>query len=236
MLAHLETVIASTAPFPSHLAVLAVLEMPVIDQRSHSVAGNGARWRPLGYGMPVRSAEAVHEVARGDAQHRGELEDVVLGGVCAVPARLDRGSSSADSTLVRAAPGSFRADDGAREPVHRTASSRSAPLTSMLRLPRRSGSSISRSIAAVACTAHHSSRRTDLHASIGAESAASIHAVTVAFTYRALVQQHLFHLDFSRSAKDVRVYSAYRGFGIRRVNILDYISSSPDAGLSRLPE
>jgi hypothetical protein len=32
MLAHLETVIASTAPVPSRLATLMVLEMPLIDQ------------------------------------------------------------------------------------------------------------------------------------------------------------------------------------------------------------
>jgi hypothetical protein len=50
MFAHLETVIASTAAVPSHLATLMVLEMPVINQRSHSVAGNDAHLRALGYG------------------------------------------------------------------------------------------------------------------------------------------------------------------------------------------
>ena len=47
--------------------------------------------------------------------------------------------------------------------------------------------------------------------------------------------KHLFHLDFSRPTKDVRVHFAYGGCGIRYVNVLDYIASSRDAGLSRLP-
>jgi hypothetical protein len=74
-------------------------------------------------------------------------------------------------------------------------------------------------------------------ASIGGEATTADKAVTVAFTYRALVQQngHLFHLDFSRRTKDVRVHFAYGGCGIRHVNVLDYIASSRDASPSRLP-
>ena len=45
MLAHLGRVIASTAPVPSRPATFVVFEMPVIEQRSHSVAGTAARSR-----------------------------------------------------------------------------------------------------------------------------------------------------------------------------------------------
>jgi hypothetical protein len=74
-------------------------------------------------------------------------------------------------------------------------------------------------------------------ASAGIEATTAGHPATLCFTYRALVQQHghLFHLDFSRPTKDVRVHFAYGGCGIRYVNVLDYIASSRDAGLSRLP-
>lgn len=77
ILAHLETVIAPTALVPSRLTTLVVLEMPVIDQRSHSLAERCPSETAGLRGCPVRSAEAVHKVARVDAEHLGELEDVV---------------------------------------------------------------------------------------------------------------------------------------------------------------
>lgn len=61
--------------------------------------------------------------------------------------------------------------------------------------------------------------------------------VTIAYTYRVLVQQHghLFHLDFSRPTKNARVHFAYGNCGIRHVSVLDYIASSAQPGLSKLP-
>jgi hypothetical protein len=42
-------------------------------------------------------------------------------------------------------------------------------------------------------------------------------------------------LDISRPTKGLRVQLAYGGCGIRRVNVADYIASSRQPGLSRLP-
>jgi hypothetical protein len=62
-------------------------------------------------------------------------------------------------------------------------------------------------------------------------------AVAISFAYRTLVQRngHLFHLDFSRPTRDVKVQFAYGDCGICYVNVLDYIASSKQSGLTRLP-
>jgi hypothetical protein len=51
-----------------------------------------------------------------------------------------------------------------------------------------------------------------------------------------LLQQngHLLHLDFPRPTRGLKVHFAYGGCGIRRVNVVDYIASSRQPGLSRL--
>ena len=70
------------------------------------------------------------------------------------------------------------------------------------------------------------------------DTAATIeHAVTVSYTYRVLVQQrdHLLHLDIGKPTKGLRVQVAYGACGIRHVNVLDYIASSRQPGLSGLP-
>jgi hypothetical protein len=51
------------------------------------------------------------------------------------------------------------------------------------------------------------------------------------------VQQHshLLHLDIGKPTKDLRVQFAYGDCGIRHVNVVHYIASSRQPGLSRLP-
>jgi hypothetical protein len=63
------------------------------------------------------------------------------------------------------------------------------------------------------------------------------HEVTISYTYRVLVQQngHMLHLDVSRPTKGLRIQLAYGGCGIRYVNVLDYIASSTQPRVSRLP-
>jgi hypothetical protein len=67
----------------------------------------------------------------------------------------------------------------------------------------------------------------------------SVHPRTLAIscTYRALIQRqgHLLHLDISRPTKGLRVQFAYGGCGMRRANVVDYIASSRQPGLTRLP-
>ena len=46
---------------------------------------------------------------------------------------------------------------------------------------------------------------------------------------------HLFHLDFSRPTRDVKVQLAHGECGIRHINVLDYMASSKQSGLARLP-
>jgi hypothetical protein len=73
-------------------------------------------------------------------------------------------------------------------------------------------------------------------ASTGAD-ATDGRTVTISYTYRVLVQQHghLLYLDIGKPTKGLRVQFAYGGCGIRHVNVLDYIASSRQPGLSRLP-
>ena len=67
--------------------------------------------------------------------------------------------------------------------------------------------------------------------SLGDETALAGRALTISYTYRVLIQQqgHLLHLDISRPTKGLRVELAYGGCDIRRVNVVDYIASSPAA-------
>ncbi|ROP38973.1 hypothetical protein [Saccharothrix texasensis] len=55
--------------------------------------------------------------------------------------------------------------------------------------------------------------------------------VTLAYTYRTLVQRHghLLYLDLPRPTKGLHVQLDYTGAGIRRVNTLDYFASSRQA-------
>ena len=73
--------------------------------------------------------------------------------------------------------------------------------------------------------------------SVGTDATASHRPVATAYTYRVLLQQHghLLHLDFPRPTKGLKVHFAYGGCGIRRVNVVDYIASSQQPGLSQLP-
>jgi len=73
--------------------------------------------------------------------------------------------------------------------------------------------------------------------SLGDERAIAGRTLAISYTYRVLVQQqsHLLELDISRPTKGLRVQLAYGGCGIRRVNVADYIASSQQPGLTRLP-
>jgi hypothetical protein len=73
--------------------------------------------------------------------------------------------------------------------------------------------------------------------SLGEERAIAKRPLTISYTYRVLIQQqgHLLHLDISRPTKGLRVELAYGGCDIRRVNVVDYIASSRQPGLTRLP-
>jgi hypothetical protein len=73
--------------------------------------------------------------------------------------------------------------------------------------------------------------------SLGDESAIGGRTLAISYTYRVLIQQqsHLLELDISRPTKGLRVQLAYGGCGVRRVNVADYIASSQQPGLTRLP-
>ncbi len=74
-------------------------------------------------------------------------------------------------------------------------------------------------------------------ATIGTEPVRVHREVTVAYTYRVLVQRHghLLHLDISRPTKGLKVQFAYGSCGIRYVSVLDYVASSQQPRVSRLP-
>jgi hypothetical protein len=61
--------------------------------------------------------------------------------------------------------------------------------------------------------------------------------VTVAYTYRVLVQRHghLLYLDLNRPTKGLRVQFNYGDAGIRRVNTLDFFASSQSARVEDSP-
>ncbi|MEV6717275.1 hypothetical protein AB0M48_35190 [Lentzea sp. NPDC051208] len=63
-------------------------------------------------------------------------------------------------------------------------------------------------------------------ASLGEQASAD--EMTVAYTYRVLVQRHghVLYLDLPRPAKGLHVQLDYASAGIRRMNTVDYISSS----------
>jgi hypothetical protein len=73
-------------------------------------------------------------------------------------------------------------------------------------------------------------------ASLGA-AATSEQPVTVAYTYRVLVQRHghLLYLDMPRPTKGLHVQLDYTGAGIRRVNTLDFIASSEQTRIDHTP-
>jgi hypothetical protein len=74
-------------------------------------------------------------------------------------------------------------------------------------------------------------------ASLGDGAMTGDRRVAIGYTHRLLVQQHghLLHLDIFRPAKGLKVHFAYGGCGIHHVNVLDYIASSNQTRLSRLP-
>jgi hypothetical protein len=73
-------------------------------------------------------------------------------------------------------------------------------------------------------------------ASLGT-NATSGELVTVAYTYRVLVQRHghLLYLDLPRPTKGLHVQLDYARAGIRRVNTLDFIASSEDTRIDETP-
>ena len=74
-------------------------------------------------------------------------------------------------------------------------------------------------------------------AHLGADATTATQPLTISYTYRVLVQQHghLLHLDISRPTQGLTIQFSYGGCGIRYVNVLDYVASSRQPGLSRLP-
>ncbi|GAA3894214.1 hypothetical protein GCM10023084_53820 [Streptomyces lacrimifluminis] len=62
--------------------------------------------------------------------------------------------------------------------------------------------------------------------------------VTIAYTYRVLVQRHghLLYLDLPRPTKGVHVQLAYGGAGIHYVNVLDYFASPNASRIEQSPE
>lgn len=64
------------------------------------------------------------------------------------------------------------------------------------------------------------------------------HEVTIAYTYRILVQRHghVLYLDLPRPTKGLHVQLDYAGAGIRRINVLDFIASSESARIDQAPE
>jgi hypothetical protein len=61
--------------------------------------------------------------------------------------------------------------------------------------------------------------------------------ITVAYTYRVLVQRHghLLYLDLPRPTKGLRIQLDYAAAGIRRVNTLDYFASAEQARVDQAP-
>jgi hypothetical protein len=61
--------------------------------------------------------------------------------------------------------------------------------------------------------------------------------VSIAYTYRVLVQRHghVLYLDFPRPAKGLRVQFNYADADIRRVNTLDFIASAETARVEETP-
>lgn len=149
----------------------------------------------------------MHEVAPVDAQHLGELEDVVQGGVALSP-----------FDLAEVAPVQARLLSKLLLALSELMAAHLYPLPNWR---------VASEIGSLGMADRP----------IGSDARTGGRAVAICFTYLALLQQHghLFHLDFSRPTKDVRVHFAYRGCGIRHVNLLDYIASSLDTALSRLP-
>jgi hypothetical protein len=90
--------------------------------------------------------------------------------------------------------------------------------------------------------AHRKVRRTQrtgsqlYTASLGTAATAG-QLVTVAYTYRVLVQRHghLLYLDMPRPTKGLHVQLDYASAGIRRVNTLDFIASSEDTRIDETP-
>lgn len=74
-------------------------------------------------------------------------------------------------------------------------------------------------------------------ASLGSEATTAGRPLAISYTHRLLVQRHghLLHLDISRPTRGLKVQFAFGNCGIRRVNVVDYIASSRQPGLSRLP-
>jgi hypothetical protein len=72
---------------------------------------------------------------------------------------------------------------------------------------------------------------------LGAEAVADGRTMTISYTYRVLVQRHghLLYLDVSRPTKGLRIQFSYGNCGIRYVNVLDYVASSRQPQVSRLP-
>ncbi len=61
--------------------------------------------------------------------------------------------------------------------------------------------------------------------------------VTVTYTLRVLVQRHshLLHVDIGKPTRDLTVQLAYGGCDIRYVNVIDYLASSRQPRITRLP-
>ncbi|MCA1705793.1 MAG: hypothetical protein LC808_22020, partial [Actinobacteria bacterium] len=74
-------------------------------------------------------------------------------------------------------------------------------------------------------------------ASLGA-SAMTGEPVTVAYTYRVLLQRHghLLYLDLSRPTKGLNIQFNYGNAGIRRVTTLDFIASAETARVQDTPD
>lgn len=63
------------------------------------------------------------------------------------------------------------------------------------------------------------------------------HDVTIAYTYRVLVQRHghLLYLDLPRPTKGLNVKLSYGNAGIRRVNTLDFVASAKSSHVEVTP-
>ncbi|MEU5428239.1 hypothetical protein AB0H73_21945 [Streptomyces olivoreticuli] len=74
-------------------------------------------------------------------------------------------------------------------------------------------------------------------ANLGDNVVADQREVTIAYTYRTLVQQngHLIHLDLARPTKGFKAELRYGDAGIRNVNVLDYIAGAEQPRITRLP-
>jgi hypothetical protein len=71
---------------------------------------------------------------------------------------------------------------------------------------------------------------------LGAEVVAAQREVTIAYTYRTLVQRHghLIHLDLVHPTKGFKATLSYGDCGIRYVNVLDYIAGVQQPRVARL--